>query len=72
MSRKPLLERFGTRVRELRESLPISQEDFAHFVGLNRSYYGEVERGRVNVSLENICRIADGLGVTLSELFEGV
>ena len=46
----------------------MSQEAFAHGVGIDRSYFGSIERGRRNVSLEHICRIAAGLGVPPAEL----
>jgi transcriptional regulator with XRE-family HTH domain len=59
---------FGKRVRELRRQRGWSQEAFAHEIGLDRSYMGGVERGERNVSLENICVIAKGLGVSPSEL----
>ena len=61
---------FGARVRELRKQRGFSQEDFAHRVGLDRSYMGGVERGERNISLENICLIADALDVAPSKLFE--
>lgn len=61
---------FGTRVRNLRLQRGWSQEKFAHAIGLDRSYMGGVERGERNVSLENICLIAQGLGVTPSELLD--
>jgi len=60
---------FGNRVRRLRKSRGWSQEEFAHLVGLDRSYMGGVERGERNVSLENICRIATALGLSPAELF---
>ncbi|WP_397571585.1 helix-turn-helix domain-containing protein [Schlesneria sp. T3-172] len=62
---------FGARLRELRKIRGYSQEDFAHQVGLDRSYMGGVERGERNISLENICLIADALQVPPSTLFEG-
>lgn len=61
---------FGNRVRELRRRRGWSQEGFAQQVGLDRSYMGGVERGERNVSIENIALIANGLDVTLSELFD--
>ncbi|MHB1426764.1 MAG: helix-turn-helix domain-containing protein [Gemmataceae bacterium] len=61
---------FGNRVRQLRKSRGWSQEEFAHRVGLDRSYMGGVERGERNVSLENICLIAKALGVPPAELFQ--
>ena len=61
---------FGRRVRKLREALGESQDAFALRVGLGRSYFGRVERGEVNVSLETIERIAKGLKVKLATLLE--
>lgn len=54
---------FGDRVREARHGRTISQEELALRVGLDRSYIGQVERGERNISLENIYKIAEGLGV---------
>lgn len=59
---------FGRRVRQLRKAMGVSQEAFAHQIEMDRSYFGSIERGERNVSLENICLIADGLGVTAAEL----
>lgn len=60
---------FGRRVRQLRTALGVAQEAFAHTIGVDRSYYGSIERGRRNVSLEHIQKIADGLGVPPADLF---
>ena len=61
---------FGRRVRQLRVERGVSQEAFAHQVQIDRSYYGSIERGERNVSLENICLIAAGLGVPPAELLK--
>jgi transcriptional regulator with XRE-family HTH domain len=65
---------FGRRVRQLRKERGVSQEAFAHAVGIDRSYFGSIERGRRNVSLENIAAIAAGLGVPPAQLlmFDGL
>lgn len=68
--RSDILERFGERVRELRSDQGYSQESFAHEVGIDRTYIGGIERGERNVALRNIERIANALGVTLSDLME--
>lgn len=60
---------FGRRVRQLRKEKGVSQEAFAHEIQIDRSYYGSIERGERNVSLENICLIAKGLGVPPAQLF---
>lgn len=59
---------FGNRVRQLRKAKGVSQEAFANAVQIDRSYFGSIERGERNVSLENICLIAAGLGVPPHEL----
>lgn len=60
---------FGNRIRELRTETGLSQEKFALKIGMDRTYYASVESGRRNISLINIEKIAEGLGVSLSELF---
>ncbi len=60
---------FGRRVRELRKAKGYSQERFAMASGLDRSYYGGIERGERNVSLDNIAAIARALDEPISALF---
>lgn len=63
---------FGNKIRELRLKTGLSQEKFALSISMDRTYYASVEKGKRNISLLNIKKIADGLGVTLSELFYGL
>ena len=63
---------FGNRIRELRCKTGLSQEKFAIKIGMDRTYYASVENGKRNISIRNIKKIADGLGVSLSELFNNV
>lgn len=67
-----ILKRFGTTVRKIRSSKGISQETFADLCDLHRTYISDVELGKRNVSLENIERMAMGLGVPIFELFKEV
>jgi transcriptional regulator with XRE-family HTH domain len=55
--------RFGRRLADLRRRLGWSQEQLALESGLARSYLGGVERGQRNIALENICRLADSMGM---------
>ncbi len=69
----PLLKvRFGRTVRRLRERTRYSQERFADSIGVHRTYIGSIERGESNPSLDVIGRIARGLGLPISRLFEAV
>ena len=54
----------------MRKETGISQEKFALKIEMDRTYYASVESGKRNISLENIKKIADGFGITLSKLFE--
>lgn len=73
MSERPnILERFGKRVRELRRTRGLSQEALAEKCGIDRTYLSGIERGRRNVALRNIVAIAQSLGVSISELMEGL
>ena len=62
----------GKRIRDLRLQTGLSQEKFALKIGMDRTYFASVEAGRSNLAICNIKKIAEGLGVTLSELFEGL
>ncbi|NMY53467.1 helix-turn-helix transcriptional regulator [Pseudomonas sp. WS 5011] len=59
---------FGRRLVELRQANGWSQERLAHESGLARSYLGGVERGRRNLALLNIYKLAHTLGVEPFEL----
>lgn len=52
---------FGSRVKDKRTRLGISQEELAYRSGLHRTYVGSVERGERNISLENIFILAHAL-----------
>lgn len=60
--------RFGKRLRELREGVGISQEKLAELAKLHRTYVSSVERGKNNISLVNIERLALALDVSLRDL----
>jgi len=60
----------SNRIKSLRQEQKISQEKLADKCGLHRTYIGSVERGERNISIENLEKIADALGVSIKELFE--
>ena len=62
----------GQRIKELRIKTGDSQEKFALKINMDRTYYASVEAGKRNISIVNIKKIADGLGVSLHELFLGL
>lgn len=66
----PIIQQeFGKRIQELRKQRGLSQERFSLMIDMDRTYYSSVEAGKRNISLCNIKKIADGLGISLEELF---
>ncbi|HEX8580346.1 MAG TPA: helix-turn-helix transcriptional regulator [Allosphingosinicella sp.] len=59
---------FGNNVRARRKAVDISQEELADRAGVHRTYVGAVERGEVNISLDNLDRLSAALGVEVAEL----
>lgn len=66
----PATIEFGRRVRARREELGWSQEKLAEQSGLHWTYVGQVERGRRNVTLHNILKLAGGLDIDAGALVE--
>ena len=61
-------KQLGAIIRDLRKEMGYSQEAFASYCGVHRTYMGAVERGERNLSLMNIIRIANALKRKPSEL----
>ena len=62
-------KRLLARIRALREAHGLTQEAFAERAGLTYKHYQQVEAGRKpNIRLDTLIKMADGLGLTLSEL----
>lgn len=60
-----ITKKFGERIKYLRNEIGISQEKFALSIDMDRTYYTSVENGRHNISIKNITKIFDGLGISL-------
>jgi transcriptional regulator with XRE-family HTH domain len=57
-------------VRKIRTERGISQERLALDAGLDRAYFGRVERYKDNVSLATVDALANALGVPIADLFK--
>jgi len=66
------LRAFGERVRVLRVERGLTQEDLAEAADLYRAEIGLIENARREASYTIICRLADGFGLTASQLLDGV
>ena len=67
--KKPILVKFGKRIRELRKGSDLSQKQLGELTGFHHNYVGMIERGERNPSLENIEVFANAFEMSLSELF---
>lgn len=63
------MQRFGRRVRTLRRTRELTQENLAEEAGINRNYLSDVERGTRNISLLNIHLLARAFGISCRDLF---
>jgi transcriptional regulator with XRE-family HTH domain len=62
------LIKIGKKIKELRKKRKLSQEYLAHEASLGRGYFGRIERGEQNVSVQNLIKIAIILHVDPAKL----
>src|SRR5215213_9309854 len=61
---------FGAVVRAKRKSLGLSQEKLAEKAGCDRQSINRVENAAYSPSLDRVFKLADALGMSLSDLFD--
>jgi transcriptional regulator with XRE-family HTH domain len=59
----------GEAIRAIRAEQGHTQEAFAIRAGIDRSYYGALERGEFNMTVDTLVTVAKGLGVPTSEIW---
>lgn len=72
MCNEDLLLKMGKRIKKLRLESNLSQEKFALKINMDRTYFASVESGKRNIAIINLKKIANGFGISLSELLEGL
>lgn len=60
----------GLRIREIRRSKNLSQEECSFNVELDRTYWSSVERGLRNISINNLNKICISFGISLKDFFD--
>ncbi len=65
-----VLYKFSQKLKAIRQERGLSQEGLALLCNIDRTYVGRIENLKRNPSLEILAKIADGLGMTLSELLD--
>jgi transcriptional regulator with XRE-family HTH domain len=66
------LLRLGRRIQAERKILGFSQNGFAKDCGLNRSYFGGIERGERNLTFAVLCQICNGLRCDVANVTQGI
>lgn len=66
------LRELGRRIRNLRKTMSLTQEQLADEAGLDRSYIGGIERGERNITFSVLCQIAKALHVDISDFTSGL
>jgi len=62
-------KRLGIRLRELRKTRHLTQEEFAELAGFSIQHVGDIERGQASPTFSCLCRLAEVLDVSVSDLF---
>jgi len=60
----------GLRIKEIRQSKNLTQEECAFNVELDRTYWSSVERGLRNISINNLNKICISFEISLKEFFD--
>ncbi|MFI3300166.1 MAG: helix-turn-helix transcriptional regulator [Candidatus Gastranaerophilales bacterium] len=65
-----LEKNLGKKLRFIRNSKKLSQMQLAEVADLNFGYIGQIERGKANITIDAIKKIADALEIEAKELFD--
>lgn len=61
--------KFGQNFKRIRKRMNMTQEELATKMEISRSYLSDIENRRTNPSIKTVKKLADGLGVSVNELF---
>ncbi|MDY7007803.1 MAG: helix-turn-helix transcriptional regulator [Cyanobacteriota bacterium] len=71
-SKIQILIALGSLIKQRRIKLGISQEELGFRSKLDRTYISGLERGVRNPSLTALVSLADGMGISVSELLDNL
>lgn len=61
---------FGEKISELRKSKGLSQEKLALEANIDRTYIGDIEKGKRNISLEVANKLSKALNTHISQILK--
>ncbi|MGG4105125.1 helix-turn-helix transcriptional regulator [Paenibacillus lautus] len=65
-----LFKNVGNKIRDIRKSKGLSQEQLAEMVGTKHTDIGKLERGERNVTLKTLDKISNTLEIEMYQLFQ--
>ncbi len=69
---EPIYQAVGVKIRMIRETLGLAQDELAKRVGLKRTSVVNIEAGRQRLLLDDIDDFAKALGTTPKHLLRGI
>ena len=70
MDKEELLKQLGRNIKAERTRKGYSQDSFAEFLNVSRTYIGKIERGEQNMSIAKILVLATALNVHINDLLK--
>lgn len=70
MNEQQLFIKIGDKIKEMRQSKGISQQDLAAKCNFEKANMSRIEAGRTNLTIKNAYKISIALGVRLKELLD--
>lgn len=61
----------GLRIKEERKKIKLTQEEVAEKLDISVKHFSEVERGLTGLSIENLIKLSDLLGVSIDYIVKG-
>lgn len=71
-SKMSIKEQFGIRIKELRTQKKLSQESLANSADIDRTYIQSIEKGKRNVSITTVEKLANALNISIETLFKNL
>ncbi len=70
MDKIELLKSLGERIKEIRLAKGLTQTELAHKIGKDHPSINRLEKGKINPSYFFLCEIAEGLEISINDIFE--
>lgn len=61
--------KFGQNIKQIRKQRNLTQKQLADQIKISRSYLSDIENGRKNLSIKTVKKLADSLGLSVTDLF---